>query len=224
MRTDFAQVLPGTVQEVLMKNSMTACATVGLVAAILGGPAHSLAEAAKFNREVDIGDKAPQWKNLEGTDGKRHSLAGLKKAKAVIVVFTCNHCPVAKAYEERLIKLARDFQKRDVVTVAISVSLVGADSLDAMKKRAAEKKYPFAYLHDPDQKTGHSYGSYCTPSVFLLDGDRRIAYMGKIDDSMYADRVEERFLRDAITALLSGRKPEITETKPFGCPIEYDEP
>jgi len=207
-----------------MKNTMTVCAIVGLVAAILGGPALSFVEAAKFNRNVDIGDKAPLWKGLEGTDGKRHSLADLKKAKAVVVVFTCNHCPVAKAYEERLIELTRDFQKRDVVTVAISVSLVEADNLDAMKKRAAEKKYPFTYLHDPDQKTGQSYGAYCTPSVFLLDGDRRIAYMGKIDDSMYADRVEERFLHDAITALLSGRKLEITETKPFGCPIEYDKP
>jgi len=207
-----------------MKNTMTAFAIVGLGAAILGGPAQSLAEAAKFNRKVDIGDKAPRWKNLEGTDGKRHGLADLKKAKAVVVVFTCNHCPVAKAYEERLIKLARDFQKRDVVTIAISVSLYAADNLDAMKKRAAAKKYPFAYLHDPDQKTGQSYGAYCTPGVFLLDGDRRIAYMGKIDDSMYADRVEERFLRDAIVAVLKGEKPEITETKPIGCPIEYDEP
>jgi len=224
MRADFAQVSPVTLQESPMKNTMTACATVGLVAAILGGPAISFVEAAKFNRKVDIGDKAPLWKNLEGTDGKRHSLADLKKAKAVVVVFTCNHCPVAKAYEERLIELARDFQKRDVVTVAISVSLVEADSLDAMKKRAVEKKYPFTYLHDPDQKTGQSYGSYCTPSVFLLDGDRRIAYMGKIDDSMYADRVEEGFLRDAIEAVLKGEKPEITETKPIGCPIEYDEP
>ena len=206
-----------------MKNTTTVC--VGsLVALILGGPAISFVEPAKFNRKVDVGDKGPLWKELQGTDGKRHSLSDLKKAKAVVVVFTCNHCPVAKAYEERLIQLARDFQKRDVVTVAISVSLIEADSLDAMKKRAAEKKYPFAYLQDPDQKTGQSYGSFCTPSVFLLDGDRRIAYMGKIDNSLYADRVEERFLRDAIVAVLKGEKPEITETKPIGCPIEYDEP
>lgn len=195
-----------------------------LTAVIFGGPASPCANAAKFNRKVNIGDKAPVWKGLAGTDGKRHGLTDLKKAKAVVVVFTCNHCPIAKEYEQRVIALAGAVQKRGVVVVAISVSLIEADNLDAMKQRARAKKYPFAYLHDPDQKTGKEYGAYCTPSVFLLDADRRIAYMGKIDDNMYADRVEERFLRAAIEALLSGEKPEVAETRPFGCPIEYDEP
>lgn len=184
----------------------------------------SAVDAAKFNREVDIGDKAPEWKDLEGTDGKRHSLADLKKAKAVVVVFTCNHCPVAKAYEERLIEFTKTFEERGVKTVAISVSLYEADSLDAMTKRAKEKKYPFAYLHDPEQKIGAAFGAPCTPSVFLLDGKRKIAYMGKFDDSMYVDRVEEHFLHDAVEAVLAGKEPEVTETKPIGCPIDYKEP
>lgn len=186
--------------------------------------ATSAADAAKFNRKVDIGDKAPAWKDLAGTDGRSHSLVGLKKAKAVVVVFTCNHCPVAKAYEERLIELTKRFEKRGVATVAISVSLFEADDLPAMKKLAAEKKYPFAYLHDPEQKIGAAYGALCTPSVFVLDAERKIAYMGKFDDSMYEDRVEEHFLQDAVEAVLAGRKPEVAETKPFGCPIDYDSP
>ena len=181
-------------------------------------------DAAKFNREVDIGDKAPAWKDLEGTDGKRHSLAELKKAKAVVVVFTCNHCPVAKAYEERLIEFTKTYEKRGVATVAISVSLYEADNLEAMTRRAKEKKYPFVYLYAPKQKIGAAFGAPCTPSVFLLDADRKIAYMGKFDDSMYVDRVEERFLQDAVEAVLDGKEPEITETKPIGCPIDYEEP
>lgn len=178
-------------------------------------------EAARFNRVMDIGKPAPAWKSLRGTDGNTHSLADLKMAKAVLVVFTCNHCPVAQAYEDRLIKLATSVRKQGVETVAISVSQYEADNFEAMKKRATDKKYPFAYLHDPTQKTGEEYGALWTPQVFLLDSQRRVAYMGGIDDSMYPEKVKERFLRDAIDAVLHDEPIDITETKPVGCSIDY---
>lgn len=178
--------------------------------------------AAKFNRVLDIGKQAPAWKDLRGTDGKSHSLSDLKKAKAVIVVFTCNHCPVAQAYENRLIKLAEESRKKGVETVAISVSRYEADNFESMKKRSTEKKYPFDYLQDASQKTAKNYGALGTPHVFLLDSKRRVAYMGRVDDSMYPEKVQKRFLQDAIDAVLKGDAVEIGETKPVGCPIDYD--
>jgi peroxiredoxin len=178
--------------------------------------------AAKFNRVVDIGQKAPSWKNLPGVDGKKHGLAELKTARAVVVVFTCNHCPVAKNYENRLATLVKKYKKQKVEVIAVSVSLYEADNLEAMKKRAKEKKYGFQYLQDSSQKIGQQFGALCTPHVFLLDAERKIAYMGKIDDDIYEEDVTERYLNDAIDAVLAGKTPEVTETKPVGCPIQFD--
>jgi peroxiredoxin len=178
--------------------------------------------AAKFNRVLDVGKPAPVWKDLRGVDGKTHSLDELKAAKAVVVVFTCNHCPVAQAYEQRLIRLAEETRKQGVEFVAINVSLYEADNLQAMRKRSKDRKFPFAYLQDPTQQTGKKYGALWTPCVFLLDARRRIAYLGGIDDSMYPEKVDRRFLKDAIDAVVAGRPVEVEETKPVGCPIEYE--
>ena len=180
------------------------------------------AQAAKFNRVVDIGQQAPSWKDLPGVDGKSHGLDELKEAKAVVLVFTCNHCPVAKNYENRLNALVEKYKKQKVEVVAVSVSSYEDDNLEAMKKRATEKKYAFQYLQDPSQKIGQKFGALCTPHVFLLDAKRQIAYMGKIDDEIYEDKVTERYLNDAIDAVLAGKKPEVDETKPVGCPIQFD--
>ena len=178
--------------------------------------------AAKFNRVLDIGKPAPAWKDLRGVDGKNHSLDELKEAKAVVVVFTCNHCPVAQAYEQRLIELANERRKQGVEFVAISVSGYEADNLEAMRKRSTDRKFPFTYLQDPTQQTGKKYGALWTPTVFLQDAKRRVVYMGGIDDSMYPEKVDQRFLKDAIDAVLAGKPVEIEETRPVGCPIEYE--
>jgi peroxiredoxin len=193
----------------------------GVVASVLVCAVSTELVAAKFNRVMDIGKPAPVWKNLHGVNGKMHSLDELKNAKAVVVVFTCNHCPVAQAYEQRLIKLANERRKQGVEFVAISVSNYEADNLEAMKKRAADLKLPFVYLHDPTQQIGKKYGALWTPSVFLLDAKRRVVYMGSVDDSMYPENVDRRFLKDAIDAVLAEKPVEIEETKPVGCPIEY---
>jgi peroxiredoxin len=172
--------------------------------------------------ELALGDKAPAWKKLEGTDGKSHSLADLKDAKAIVVIFTCNHCPVAKAYEERLVALDRDYKEKGVEVVAINVSNAEADKLPAMKERAEEKGFEFAYLYDPSQEIGRAFGAKVTPHAFLLDKDRKLAYRGAIDDNQKADKVETNSLRDALDAVLAGKKPAVAETDQFGCGIGYE--
>ena len=179
--------------------------------------------AAKFNKVLDIGKPAPVWKELLGVDDKRHSLDDLKDAKLVVVVFACNHCPVVKAYERRLIRFVDDYRDKGVEFVAISVSRQPSDQLPQMKSRASDSGFNFPYLIDPTQKIARAYGATCTPHVFVLDQQRRVAYMGKIDDQLDESKVGERFLRDAVDALLAGKQPEVVETRQVGCDIEFAE-
>jgi thiol-disulfide isomerase/thioredoxin len=165
---------------------------------------------------------APAWENLEGTDGKQHSLIELSDAKAVAVVFTCNTCPVAQAYEDRLIQLANDYQEKGVVFVAINVNKDEANALPAMKERAEEKGFTFAYLFDPSQKIARDYGATVTPHAFLLDQDRKVVYVGAIDDNQNQSAVQKQHLRDAIDATLGGQPPELATTEPAGCGIKYE--
>lgn len=177
--------------------------------------------AAKFNKVLDIGKPAPEWRDLAGVDDKQHSLADLKDAKLVVVVFACNHCPVVKTYERRLIRFVDDYRDKGVEFLAISVSQQPADQLPQMKARASDSGFNFPYLIDPSQKIAKAYGATHTPHVFVLDQNRRIAYMGKIDDHLDESKVTERFLREAVDALLAGKEPEVAETRQVGCDIEY---
>lgn len=177
--------------------------------------------AAKFNKVLDIGKPAPEWRDLAGVDDKQHSLADLKDAKLVVVVFACNHCPVVKTYERRLIRFVDDYRDKGVEFLAISVSQQPADQLPQMKARASDSGFNFPYLIDPSQKIAKAYGATHTPHVFVLDQNRRIAYMGKIDDHLDESKVTERFLREAVDALLVGKEPEVAETRQVGCDIEY---
>ena len=171
---------------------------------------------------VNVGDKAPDWKNLIGVDDKQHSLSDYADAKLIVLVFTCNHCPVAKAYEDRLIALQKDYQEKKVQVIALNVNNIPQDRLDQMKIRAKEKGFNFPYLYDPTQKTGHDYGAKVTPHVFVLDSERKIAYIGAIDDNMDPEQVKRHYLREALDALLAGKTPETTMTKAFGCSIKYE--
>ncbi len=179
------------------------------------------AYAGKFNRVLSVGDAAPAWSDLTGIDGRRHSLADCK-AKLVVFVFIANHCPIAAACEERLKQLATDYRARDVELIAISVSQSKSDGLDKMKERADDAKFSFLYLHDPSQLTGQRYGATATPQVFVLNADRRVSYMGALDDNgRDAAKVETHYTRAALDALLTGKPVEIRETRPVGCEIEY---
>lgn len=178
--------------------------------------------AGKFNKVLSIGDAAPPFTQLAGTDDKPHSLADFKEAKAVVVVYTCNHCPVAQAYEDRLMAVQKEYQGKGVQVVAISVSNFEIDKLESMKERAGIKGFNFPYLHDSSQKSAASYGASVTPHVFVLDGQRKIAYMGAVDDSMSAGEVKQSYVRLALDAVLAGKAPAVTETRQVGCGIQYE--
>jgi peroxiredoxin len=198
------------------------CASAGFLTIIIDPVGVARAGKAKFNRVLNIGDKAPDWSDLPGVDGKKHSLDEYREAKAVVIVFTCNRCPVSKQYAERLAAFVKKYGK-EVQVVAISVSLHGADRLNQMVVRAAEKPFPYPYLYDESQFTGRTYGATATPQFFLLDGERRIAYMGAFDDN-YADaeKVEKHYLNDAVEAMLAGKEPATKESLARGCAIEYE--
>lgn len=170
-----------------------------------------------------VGRPAPDFQNLMGIDDKNHSLQDYADAKAVVIVFTCNHCPVAVAYEDRLVQLHKDYADKGVQLIAINVNNLEEDKLPAMKKRAEEKGFQFPYLYDPTQKVGRDYGAAVTPHVYLLDGERRLAYVGAIDDNQDASKVTQHYLRDAIDAVLAGQQPQTAETKAFGCSIKYED-
>jgi peroxiredoxin len=171
---------------------------------------------------VKIGDAGPAWSGIPGTDDQKHGLADLKDAKLVVLVFTCNHCPVAQAYEDRLIAVEKDYKPKGVALVAVNVNNIPPDLLEPMKKRAEDKKFNFPYLYDSSQKMGRDYGAAVTPHVFVLDQDRKVAYMGNVDDNQDAASVKTHGLRDALDALLAGKAPAKAVTKQFGCGIKYD--
>ncbi len=180
--------------------------------------------------KLKIGDAAPKWSGIPGVDGKKHGLSEYKKAKLIVMAFTCNHCPFAKAYEDRLIAIQKEYKSKGVQVVAVSVNdpkAYRADSFENMKVRAKgedrknKKPFNFPYLYDETQKIGRDYAATHTPHVFLIDQKRKIAYMGAIDDNMKVDNVKEHFLRDALDALLAGKKPPKTVTKQFGCTIKW---
>ncbi len=196
-------------------------AAVALAMAAFGVTACE-AQHGQPHEEVAVGEKAPEWNNLPGVDGNEHSLADLE-ARLVAVVFSCHHCPVYVAYEERLNQLQADYDKEDVLVVALNPNNIwGEDTLDHMKARAEELEYNFLYVHDASQDSGHQYGARVTPHVFLLDDERVVRYIGAIDDSQNPANVQTTFLRDAIDALLAGEDPPLAETKAFGCTVKYE--
>lgn len=178
--------------------------------------------ADKSPASLQIGQAAPEFVELIGIDDKHHSLADYGDAKLVVVAFTCNHCPVAVAYEDRLVALQKDYQNQGVQLVAINVNNLPADRLDKMKERASAKGFNFPYLYDATQQIGRQFGATVTPHVFVLDAKRNIAYMGAIDDNKDAKKVESHHLRDALDALLGDQTPPQPVTQQFGCSIKYE--
>ena len=181
-----------------------------------------VASAGKYNTTVDIGDKAPAWKDLEGTEGQKHSLADLSSAKAVVVGFTCNSCPYAKDVEDRLNALTKDYADKRVSVVAINVNKIDADKMPAMKQRDQEKDFAYPYLWDPSQEIAKKDGAKYTPEFFVLDQDRKIVYMGSFDDSPDGKNVTKTYVADAVDAVLNDGDVAPTETVPIGCRIRFE--
>ena len=194
--------------------------------AILAGlaVATTFSSAGEFNKVLSVGSPAPAFTSLEGTDGKTHSLDEFKAKRALVIVFTCNSCPVANSYEERIAAVAKkyaDGPESKVAVVAINVNTVPDDRLDKMIERAKKKKYSCPYLYDPSQKIAKDYGAVYTPEFFVLDANRKIAYMGSLDDKNKAEDAKESFLANAIDSVLTDRKMEKSETLARGCKIRF---
>ncbi|MEM9588607.1 MAG: thioredoxin family protein [Planctomycetota bacterium] len=189
------------------------------IAACLVCGAFNPAIAGEYNRVLSIGDAAPSWDQLPGTDEASHSLKDLAKHKAILVVFTCNSCPYAVDAEDELISIANRYQRQGLAVVAINVNTIVDDRLPAMKERAEEKKFPFPYLYDASQEVAKQYGAKTTPESFLLDGQRKIVYMGGLVD---ADK--KPALVPAIDDLLAGDAIATAETPAVGCLIRFNRP
>ncbi len=184
-------------------------------------------------KPLEIGAAAPDF-DLPGADGKSHTLKEQAGAKVLAIVFTCNHCPTAQAYEGRLKQLVTDYKDRGVAIVAISPNAPEAvrlnelgytdlsDSLDEMKIRARDAAFNFPYLYDGEtQELSRAYGPAATPHVFLFDAARKLRYRGRIDDSEDEAGVKSRDLGTAIDALLAGKPVPVETTKTFGCSIKW---
>jgi peroxiredoxin len=175
-----------------------------------------------YAAKLEAGAAAPDWSGIIGTDDNEHALSDYKDAKAIVLVFTCNHCPVAKAYEDRLIALQDDYGDKGVQVIAVNVNNLPADKLDKMKERAKDKGFNFPYIYDPTQKMGHDYGAKVTPHAFVLCKERKIAYQGAIDDKQKVDKVTKHYVREVLDSLLDGKQPPYSEQKPFGCSVKYE--
>ena len=180
-------------------------------------------QAGEFNEVLSIGDAAPAWSNLPGTDGKSHSLTDYKDKTVVVMVFTCASCPTAVDYEDRINDLAKKLggPNGKVAFVAICVNRVKGDSLAELTERAKQREFVFDYLHDESQKIAKDYGAIFTPEFYVLGRDRKIAYMGAFDDKTDAAKVEQRHVEAAITAVLKGEPPVVKETIARGCRVRY---
>jgi len=188
-----------------------------VVAAVLVMSAMASAE------ELAIGASGPEF-SLLGTDGKAYSLADYKDKKGVAVIFTCNACPYAKAFEDRINKLAKEFSPKGIAFVAINPNDPGRvpeDSYENMVKRAKEKAFVFPYVYDSTSEVATAYGAKVTPHVFLLDGNFKLVYRGRIEDGKEAKESKSFDLKNALNALLAGKKITTAETKAFGCSIKW---
>ncbi len=198
--------------------------TLALLALLAVAPVAPVAVGGKFNKALGVGDAAPAWADLEGTDGAKHALADLKGKAVVVVAFTCNSCPVARDYEDRLIALGTTYAAADssVAVVAVNVNTGKDDALPAMTARAAKRKFPFAYLYDPSQEIARKYGAAYTPEVFVLGRDRKVVYLGAFDDKAPPGEPAARHVEDAVRAALAGTPAAPRETSASaGCRIKF---
>ena len=174
---------------------------------------------------VPIGQAKVSWRDLQGVDGKKHALADLNKHELVVVVVTCNHCPIAIEYYDRMKEFVRKYGGADgkVALVAISLSNLETDRMDRMKEMSKRREFNFPYLHDASQQVGKKLGATNTPQCFILNQNRVLVYRGAWDDNINVAQVAHHYVDEAIDALLAGKVPPVTETKAKGCLIRYDQ-
>jgi thiol-disulfide isomerase/thioredoxin len=200
---------------------------------LLAAAAGALQAAEIAVKTLEIGAPAPAFK-LQGVDGRWYTLESFAKSKLLAVVFTCNHCPTAQAYEERIKRLVDDYGKKGVALVAISpndeesvrLNELGytdlSDSFAEMKIRAAHRHFNFPYLYEGDRTgSARAFGPTATPHVFVFDAARKLRYVGRIDDSEREQYAKTHDLRNALDALLAGQPVKVEKTRAFGCSIKW---
>jgi peroxiredoxin len=172
---------------------------------------------------LSIGDAAPDFQ-LPDTDGREWSLSDGGGSPATVVVFTCNHCPYALAWHDRILDAARDYADRGVRFAAINpndADRYPRDSYEAMKQRVAGEDWPLPYLRDETQEVARAYGAQTTPDVFVIDAEGRLQYRGAPDGDYEDPSRHAEWLRAALDAVLAGEEPAEPETRPVGCSIKW---
>jgi peroxiredoxin len=170
---------------------------------------------ADDDTKLSIGDKAPNFV-ASSADGSEVTLDNFKDADVLVVVFTCNGCPVAQAYEDRLIALTENFKDQNVQLVAINNHF--GEDVEAMKKHAEDRGFNFVYAYDGSGKSAEDYGAKVTPHCFVLDKERNVVYQGGFDDSQ--KEPTKHYVSDAVEATLHGKEIPVSTTKAFGCSIK----
>jgi peroxiredoxin len=206
-----------------------------VVLAILTFAIAGVAQAQTAHPILPIGAQAPNFE-LPGVDGKIHKLSDYASSPVLVVVFMCNHCPIAQMYEQRVQKLYNDYKDKGVAVVAIEGNDPKAlrideldssdisDTLDEMKIRVAYKNLTYPYLYDGDtQSVTRAYGPQATPHVFVFDQDRKLRYEGRFDSNFRIENVKSTEAVDAVNALLAHKDPAVTHTGVFGCSTKWAE-
>ena len=175
---------------------------------------------------LSLGDSAPMATvKMKSVDGRELSIADVKGGKGTLVMFSCNHCPYVKAWEDRIAAIGNDAPAKGIGVIVINSndpSEYPDDGYAEMQKRAEERGFRFPYVVDATSDVARAFGATRTPEVFLFDAAGRLAYKGAIDDNAQdAAKVERRYLADAIDALAAGREPAVRESKAIGCSIKF---
>lgn len=176
---------------------------------------------------LPIGTKAPDFNLYDAVSGRQKSLDELKSDKGTLVMFICNHCPYVKHVNPELVRLANDYKEKGISFIAISSNDVEShpqDSPDKMKQVAKDQGYPFPYLYDETQEVAKAYKAACTPDFFLFDGDLKLIYRGRLDESSPGNNkpLNGKDLRNALDKLLvGGTIPEEEQVPSMGCNIKW---
>jgi peroxiredoxin len=206
MKTSFAPVF------------LAAVAALALAAPVLADDAAP--KALAMGAAIPMADQ-----KMKNVDGKEVAVADVKGAKGTLVIFTCNACPWAKAWEDRIVALGNDYKGKGIGVIAVNANdpgKVAEDGYDQMKTRAAEKKFGFPYVVDATSNVARAYGATRTPEAFLFDAQGKLVYHGTIDDNAQEPgKVSTRYLADALAAVSSGKEIAVKETKAMGCGIKF---
>ncbi|TMQ71648.1 MAG: thioredoxin family protein [Candidatus Eisenbacteria bacterium] len=200
---------------ILVVCTVLACASIGAARA-----------RSEDTTALAIGDAAPlATVKMKNIDGRELSIADVRGAKGTLVVFSCNACPWARAWETRIVALGNAALRRDVGVIVINSndpSMNAQDGFDVMKERARERKMRYPYVVDGTSDVARAFGATHTPEAFLFDARGRLVYHGTVDDNAHEpDKVEKRYLRDAVDAVVAGKPVEVQETKSLGCSIKF---